>query len=91
MAETQRFIDGLGKAAPTVLSNESDANTRKMLNTTMNIMKRQQELNQTLVAVILMLLSSRDFMGWQADFAMKLGGDGQEVLQEMLRQKMNRG
>ncbi len=68
--------------------NETDANTRKMLNTTMNLMKRQQELNQILVAVVVMLLSSRDFTGWQAELAMKLGGDPQKVLQEMLRRKM---
>jgi hypothetical protein len=89
LEEAIRTINGLNKAAPTVLTNESDANTRKMLNTTMNLVKRQQELNQILVSVVTMLLSSPDFTGWQAQLAMKLGGDGQAILREMMRQKLS--
>ena len=52
---SDRTMRGLEKAAPTVLTNESEANTRKMLNVTMNDLKRQQELNQILIAVVVML------------------------------------
>lgn len=88
MQETTKAIKGLNHAAPTVLTNESDANTRKMLNTTMNLVKRQQELNQILISMMTLLLSSQDFTGWQAELAMKLGGNPQEVLQKMMEMKM---
>lgn len=88
MQETTKAIKGLAHAAPTVLTNESDANTRKMLNTTMNLMRKQQELNQILIAVVTMLLSSHDFTGWQGELAMKLGSDPQKVMRELWRRKM---
>jgi hypothetical protein len=88
MDETRKAIKGLAHAAPTILTNESGANTRKMLNVTMNLVKQQQELNQLLIAVVVMLLSSSDFTQWQAELAMKLGGDNQSILREMLRRKM---
>jgi hypothetical protein len=56
---------------------------------TMNDLKRQQELNQILIAVVVMLCASRDFTGWQAELAMKLGEDPQAVLRQMFKDKMN--
>jgi hypothetical protein len=60
-----------------------------MLNVTMKDLKRQQELNQMLIAVVVMLCASRDFTGWQAELAMKLGADPSAVLRQMMQDKMN--
>ena len=40
LQESDKAMRGLDHAAPTVLTNESDANTRKMLNVTMTQLKR---------------------------------------------------
>lgn len=85
---SQTAMDGLDKAIPTLQANESEANTRKMLATTMKILRRQQEVNRMLLSVVVMLCSSRDFTGWQAELAMKLGSDPDEVLRQMMRDKM---
>lgn len=84
----QAALDGLDKAIPTLQTNESEANTRKMLATTMKIVRRQQEVNRTLLSVVVMLCGSRDFTRWQAELAMKLGSDPGEVLQKMIRDKL---
>lgn len=84
----QAAMDGLDKAIPSLQTNESEANTRKMLATTMKIVRRQQEVNRTLLSVVVMLCGSRDFTGWQSELAMKLGSDPGEVLRKMMRDKL---
>jgi hypothetical protein len=88
LSQSVRDRDGLDRAAPTVLSNESEVNTRKMLNTTMRVLKRQQEMNLLLASALIMVCSSRDFTGWQAQFAMMLGSDPQDVLRKMMADKL---
>ncbi len=87
-SESSRRFNGLGIAADSVVNNESPANTRKMLNTALNILKDQMDINKELIALMIMFCSNDDFISQQAKFAMKVGQDPQDVLKEMFRKKM---
>ena len=87
-ARCKKAAAGLARASETLLTNDSEENTRKMLNTTMRDLAKQYELNLLLLSVVIMLCSSNDFTGWQASFAMKTGANPQDVLRQMMKDKM---
>jgi hypothetical protein len=87
-SESARRFSGLERAAETVLANDSEANTRKMLNTSMKILRDQMDINKDLLALMIMFVSSDDYVANQARLAIKLGADGREVLSQMLKMKM---
>jgi hypothetical protein len=86
--QSKRRHRGLTEAAKTVLSNENPANTRKMLHTTMSILADQMDMNQDLLALLVMYASDSDFMTKQANFAVKTGYiSPEDALREMFASK----
>lgn len=90
--ESVRKFNGLEKAAASVLNNDNEANTRKMLNTTMNIVKDQMEINQDVLSILLLYVSDDSFTTAQAEFAVKTGhATYDSILQKMMKDKFNGG
>lgn len=83
LEHSQVAKEGLNKAKDTLNTNKSTGNIVKMLQITMRELAWQQAVNQNLLAVVLMLVSTRDFKGWQADFAMKTGSSPEDVIRKM--------
>ena len=86
--ESVKIQKGLEKVKDSVLENPSEANLRKMLNTTMKSLEVQSKTITQLALISLVYVANSNFT---SDLAMSLSklGHGQEALQEMFRQKMN--
>lgn len=88
--ESERKYEGLTKCVDSVLDNPNEANTRKMLNTTMKIVRDQMKINQDVLAYVVMCASDNDFTSKQANFAIKTGSKAEDVLSEMIRGKFRK-
>jgi len=86
--ESEKRFNGLSKAYLSVQENTNEENTRKMLAATINTLKEQMEINKQLISLLVMIVSDDDFTGKQAKFAIKTGQNPQDVLREMIRDKM---
>lgn len=85
--ESIRIQNGLGKAKESVLSNPSEENLRKMLNTTMKSLETQSKTITQLSLILLVYAASNNFDSDVAQSLIKLG-HGQDALREMFRKKM---
>ncbi len=85
--ESSRIQKGLAKAKESVL-NGSEANSRKMLYTTMKSVESQSKIITQLSLICLVYASGGNFTGDVAQSLAKLG-HGHEAIREMFKQKMS--
>lgn len=75
--------------ANSLLTNDGPENLRKMLNSTMNVLVDQMELNKTLIAILTVIVSDDDWIVRQGKFAMKTGqASANDILSKMMQDKL---
>lgn len=88
VGESTKIQKGIGKVKDSVLNNESEANLRKMVHTTMKSVESQSKIITQLSLICLVYASGGNFTADVAQSLNKLG-HGREAMQEMFKQKMN--
>lgn len=87
MAKSASYKEGLQRVVSTV-EEGSDANLRKQLKNVLITSSHLLEMNQRILALLVVYLVGGSATADAGNAAIRFGVDGNEILQQMLRNKM---